>query len=557
MRCARCGSEVPDSARFCTRCGATVAAPRAETEPRATLDPRTAPARGPEGERPERPRRRGRVAAAVVASVAIVAALGVAAWLLLPAILGPEPALRLADVPDEAFRSYLEQNVDADGDGAISQEEADAVTTLGDASADPVTGNGLACLGITSLEGISAFTNLTQLVCAGNQLTELDLSGLPDLTVLDCSSNQLTSLDLSANGALTSLACDGNAGLVTLTLPKGDALRVVHASGCGLTSVDLTGLPGLTDVLLDDGAQVTADAATVDDRARDNLELLAALYNFGVEPAPWQQTISTVRAEPGDATVDGRLVGIALTLDSSFALTHGETGATVGGDPLGVATDSTPDVSYTLTDDGVRTILSTYYGSAPDDLSYLYDSTDSLARDAASGTWSVPVGVAPVGETVWAENFTSYGTYLAFDLAMLTLPGTDAPTVHYYHVVAQQSDASALGYRMVSLSAAGDLSASFPDAVAAYDDATSTQLPVANFVGSWYETRNGMLTLHVYEDGTGAVERASGEQSSCTWERADATSIRVHGPLEMTLTYSSDTGHLTDDQGRDWAPCAQ
>ena len=169
---------------------------------------------------------------------------------------------------------------------------------------------------------------------------------------------------------------------------------------------------------------------------------------------------------------------VSLTLGNAFALTYGETDKNAAGDPLGVTMSYDPGIEYTLTDDGVRAILSTFYGSAPDDLTYLHDASNFLAYDASSVTWSVSVGTAPVGETVWAGNFTSYGSYLEYDLAMLVQAGFDTPAVYYYHVVAQESDASALGYRMVSLSAAGDLSASFLDAVAACDDAISMQTPL-------------------------------------------------------------------------------
>ena len=169
---------------------------------------------------------------------------------------------------------------------------------------------------------------------------------------------------------------------------------------------------------------------------------------------------------------------VSLTLGNAFALTYGETGKNATGDPLGVATSYDPGIEYTLTDDGVRTILSTFYGSAPDDLTYLHDASNFLAYDASSGIWSVSVGTAPVSETVWAGNFTSYGTYLEYDLALLVQAGFDMPAVYYYHVVVRESDACALGHRMVLLSAAGDLSASFPDAVAACDDAISMQTPL-------------------------------------------------------------------------------
>ena len=602
MRCARCGSEISDNARFCPRCGAAVgeaeqAPPAPEPGPQAAADPVQT------GEKPERPKRRRRTVLIVVVVVAVVAALGVAAWLLLPGLLGPKTVLVLReDVPDEAFRTYLVQHVDVDGNGEIDQEEADAVTAFGDASAGSSEGNGLSGLGIASLEGLSAFTNLTQVVCEDNQLTELDVSGLPnltaldcssnqltsldvsgasglerldcannqltgldlsaqtDLTALDCSSNQLTSLDVSASGSLGSLSCDGNAPLVALALPQGDALTTLHATDCGLTSVDLSGLPGLTDVLLDAGAQVTGDVADVDDQTRDNLELLASLYIYSAEPMPARQTVTDLRAGPGDGTLDVDLVCTALSAGWEFTLTHGETNAEVAGDPLGVSTSSDPGVSVSTDDAGVAAVLSTFYGAAPDDLSYLEGVATYFSRDAATGIWTVNTGVAPIEEAVWTGNFTSYGNYLSYDVALFVLHYTGDPGLLYYHVVAQKSDASRLGYRMVSLSAAGDLSASFPDAAAAYDSYVS--MPVADLTGDWYTTAYGTQTLSLSADGTcsmfvsgewaGDTEKVTG-----TWEYADASTVRVHaGDDSLVLSYDPATGQMTDDQGRPWAPLA-
>ncbi len=516
----------------------------------------------------------------------IVAALGCAAWFLLPRVLGPKVVLNLQDVPDKAFRTYLAQKVDTDGNSGIDQEEADAVTAIGDTSAEAVAGNGLAGLDITSLEGISTFSNLTQLVCAGNQLTDLDLSGLANLTELDCSNNQLgsldvsdqtnladldcsnnqlgsldvsdqtnladldcsnnqlTDLDLSANDTLASVSCNDNEGLSSLTLPKGDTLSSVHATGCGLESIDLAGLSGLTDIHLDDTVQISGDDATVDDQARDNLELLATLYTYCVEPEPWQQTISTVRAQAGDADVDAQLVWISLTLGDAFVLTHGETNQNASGDPLGVATSHELGMGYTLTDDGVRTILATYYGSAPDDLSYLHNALSSLMYDASTGTWTAAVGTAPVGETVWTGNFTSYDTYLAYDLAMLILPGTDTPRLCYYHVVVQQSDASALGYRMVSLSAADDLSASFPDAVAAYDELMSTPVSLSGEWDMQGTTRNVLF----HTDGTCWVNMEKG-----SWTSPDSRTVIVLEPVRITFTYDPITTDMVDQDGNVWS----
>ncbi|MDM8300157.1 zinc-ribbon domain-containing protein [Collinsella tanakaei] len=560
MKCTNCGNTIPDNARFCSHCGAAVAA---EPQAPGSANPEQSSS-GETREQPAHPGRR-RTALIAVAVVALIAALGCGAWFLLPRVLGPKVVLNLQDVPDEAFRTYLAQKVDTDGNSGIDQEEADAVTAIGDTSADAVAGNGLAGLGITNLEGISTFSNLTQLVCADNQLTELDLSGLAnltdlncssnqlgsldvsdqaDLTDLDCSNNQLTDLDLTSNDALASVSCDDNKDLSSLTLPKGDALSSVHATGCALESIDLAGLSGLADIQLDDAVQISGDAATVDDQARDNLELLATLYTYCVEPEPWQQTISTVRAQAGDADVDAQLVWISLTLSDAFVLTHGETNQNASGDPLGVATSHELGMSYTLTDDGVRTILATYYGSAPDDLSYLHNASNALMYDASTGTWTAAVGTAPVGETVWTGNFTSYGTYLAYDLAMLILPGTDAPRLCYYHVVAQQSEASALGYRMVSLSAADDLSASFPDAAAAYDELMSTPVSLSGEWDMQGTTRNVLF----HTDGTCWVNMQKG-----SWTSPDSRTVIVLEPERITFTYDPITTDMVDQDGNVWS----
>jgi hypothetical protein len=57
---------------------------------------------------------------------------------------------------------------------------------------------------------VSKNTNLQQLYCSGNQLTEVDVSKNSALEVLNCSNNQLTALDVSKNAALHWLGCFNN-----------------------------------------------------------------------------------------------------------------------------------------------------------------------------------------------------------------------------------------------------------------------------------------------------------------------------------------------------------
>ena len=183
-------------------------------------------------------------------------------------------------VEDAAFKAYLVENFDTDGNGEISYQEAESIETivLPDRTAEPyvhsVQGiefmpnltnlvcshriiyqvdNMLYTLDVTNNKKLvslkctnNVFTNLNlscntalkELECGGNQLTELDLSNNTLLTSLRCSSNQLSELDLSNNTALTLLDCQGNQ-LSELDLSNNTALTELICRNNQLTELDL------------------------------------------------------------------------------------------------------------------------------------------------------------------------------------------------------------------------------------------------------------------------------------------------------------------------------
>ena len=67
--------------------------------------------------------------------------------------------------PDKQFRAFVEVNFDGNKDGKLSSAEIAAVKKID-------------CYdkGIQSLKGIEVFTALQELICVGNELTELDVS---------------------------------------------------------------------------------------------------------------------------------------------------------------------------------------------------------------------------------------------------------------------------------------------------------------------------------------------------------------------------------------------
>lgn len=79
---------------------------------------------------------------------------------------------------DPVFKAYCLEHFDANGDRKILKEEAEAVTEITVPS-----------MGIKSLNGIEAFTNLLGLDCSDNLITSLDLRENRKLIYLDCRDN--------------------------------------------------------------------------------------------------------------------------------------------------------------------------------------------------------------------------------------------------------------------------------------------------------------------------------------------------------------------------------
>lgn len=100
--------------------------------------------------------------------------------------------------PDPNFRKYI-KTYKAGGRDVLTVEEQRKVETI------EVEGKN-----ISSLRGIEAFPNLTELKCGNNSIQKLDLRQNPKLKTLKCNKNQLTQLDLSKNPKIHYLYCSDN-----------------------------------------------------------------------------------------------------------------------------------------------------------------------------------------------------------------------------------------------------------------------------------------------------------------------------------------------------------
>lgn len=156
------------------------------------------------------------------------------------------------------LKALIAENVDADGDGQITVNEAKAVKSLEISSSD-----------IKEMSEIRYFTALTRLDCADNQLTALDISNNTALTELHCYWNQLTDLDVSNNTALTYLWCSGNP-LTTLDVSNNTALTYLYCYNNQLTALDVSNNTALTQLYCYDNQLTALDVSN--NTALENLD---------------------------------------------------------------------------------------------------------------------------------------------------------------------------------------------------------------------------------------------------------------------------------------------
>ena len=135
-------------------------------------------------------------------------------------------------LPDKAFREYIGNTFDKDGDGILDTGEREAVTEIH-------VSNGYDGKKIKDLTGIQWFTNLKTLWCHDNQLTNLDVTQNTELQDLYCGMNQLTSLDVSQNTALKNLVFFQNQ-LTSLDVGNNKKLEILNCTQNNLTSLDVS-----------------------------------------------------------------------------------------------------------------------------------------------------------------------------------------------------------------------------------------------------------------------------------------------------------------------------
>ena len=138
-------------------------------------------------------------------------------------------AINASNFPDAAFREYISEEIDTEShDGVLSSSEIEEATGLF-----------VEERGIRDLTGLEYFTELTQLICDGNQLTRLDLTHNTKLLLLACTDNRISDLNLSKCTRLWEVHCTGNR-LQTLDVTHNPNMEWLECADNLLTTLDLT-----------------------------------------------------------------------------------------------------------------------------------------------------------------------------------------------------------------------------------------------------------------------------------------------------------------------------
>lgn len=186
-------------------------------------------------------------------------------FLMLPALSGAQ----IVNFPDANFKARLlaagPENSIAWGNGGYVKIDSNGDSEIQLAEAAAIDSLDVSFASISSMTGISSFSNLKKLDCYGNSLYALDLtglnlkrlhcadnsiatldvSGMTNLEFLDCTGNNIALLTLDALPNLQYLVCQSNQ-LSALNVQNCPQLKQLVCSGNNLTTLDLSGLSELT-----------------------------------------------------------------------------------------------------------------------------------------------------------------------------------------------------------------------------------------------------------------------------------------------------------------------
>ena len=141
-------------------------------------------------------------------------------------------AINEKNFPDENFRDYVAREWDKNQDKYFSPSEIAAAKWI---TCDNLWDG----QPIKSLKGIEYFTEIWELTCVYNDLTEIDLSHNKKLSYINCHHNQLNELDVSGLPLLETFYCGHNA-LPSIDVSKNEKLEDFDCQDNHLDTLDVS-----------------------------------------------------------------------------------------------------------------------------------------------------------------------------------------------------------------------------------------------------------------------------------------------------------------------------
>ena len=191
-------------------------------------------------------------------------------------------------IPDPTFKNLLVQSssINLNSDTEIQLSEANNYTGIINVT------NGFT---IADMTGLEEFTQITELHCAVNALTQLDVSNNPLLTVISCYGNSIDSLTIGSNTNLTELQLNANS-LLYLDLSSCPNLTILSCSLNPLTTLNVangnninmtflaTSTPNLQCIQVDDPLYSYTNWTSVDSGVSFSLDCSGITTQFVVIP---------------------------------------------------------------------------------------------------------------------------------------------------------------------------------------------------------------------------------------------------------------------------------
>lgn len=388
MFCPNCGKGVRDGAGFCTWCGAQI-------KPQAAAAPAAQPTSAP-----KRQRSRGPIIAVIVVALLIIA--GAGGFLLWSTMFAPYE-IDGENFPNPAVLNAVSEQLDPDGDGKITREEAAAAAQLTISGTNDVSGLGTYFPNLTTLSIDAEQANDGDVIAVG------DLSGLKTLEVANTAAG---SIDLSGNTGLETLTVSNAPNLAVLDLSNNEKLAALKLNTTGVGELDLSANTSLVTLEVDgegEGAITLPATETLTNVSVPENRQLNGIENTGLREV-WDVTsIRSVPASFGDAgaradierDAQGRIASVVANNSrgtDTYEFSYDEGGNLVGysfsaldSDEVTIAYNENGDIasaegrlssrSYTYDDQGrvVTMNLVDEYGSST--TTFTYDEAGNLIRE--------------------------------------------------------------------------------------------------------------------------------------------------------------------------------